>query len=277
MSGLFEGVKSSVPVVLSLAITWFLTYIISGGPPPPAPAITPIPEPAGDSGQALYAPAPYLNTLIVLTTLVAGGVIMVYLLHHHRALKVFAASLTAAASFSVTSYFLLLASPLDGLFVFTISGLAALAVLYSIFKRGGVPSVLASAYVGASAGSVMGISIPYWTAIIVLIGVSAYDIVAVSIGPLKVLGSDKVGRIPGLMVDFGGISLGMGDLFFYSVAQSFSIYHWGPQAGLMSTTGLVIGFLTTVYLAGKRRIIAGLPLPLTLSLALGYLAGSLLQ
>ncbi|MEM4417911.1 MAG: hypothetical protein QXD32_07630 [Nitrososphaerota archaeon] len=260
-----------------MAITWFLTYIISGGPPPPAPAITPIPEPAGDSAEALYAPAPYLNTLIVLTTLVAGGVVMVYLLNHHRALKVFAASLTAAASFSVTSYFLLLTSPLDGPFVFTLSGLAALAVLYSIFKRGGVPSVLASAYVGASAGSVMWVSIHYWTAIIVLIGVSAYDIVAVSIGPLKVLGSDRVGRIPGLMVEFGGISLGMGDLFFYSVAQSFSIYQWGPQPGLMSTTGLVIGFLTTVYLAGKRRVIAGLPLPVTLSLALGFLSNSFLQ
>jgi hypothetical protein len=91
------------------------------------------------------------------------------------------------------------------------------------------------------------------------------------------LGSDRVGRIPGFMVDFGDTSMGMGDLFFYSVAQSFSIYHWGTQAGFMSTIGLVAGFLTTVYLAGRRRIIAGLPLPITLSLALGLSATLLSQ
>lgn len=266
--------RASLPVLVTLSITWLLAPQLASYPGEPPPIITPIPESSAPPSEALLDPAPYFNALILVALMAAGGALLVLFLKHAKALKVLGATLTAVTAFAATSYHLLLLTPAPIASAVSLAALAAAWVAVSLVKLHGIPSVAASAYVGASAGAIVGTLLPFWTAVVLMLAVSGYDLLAVYVGHLRLLGNLE-SSIPGFMVEYGGMSIGMGDLFFYSVAQSFTLSRLGLVPGFMTSLGLLLGFLLTVRLASTRKIVAGLPIPLTLSMALAF-AGSVL-
>ncbi len=275
MVGLIDSLKTTFPVVATIVMVWLFTLAPTAQQA--QPIITPIPETVGSVDEAFLDPAPYINALIVVGVMAVGGVVFVFLMRRPFVLKVLGSVLITIISFSTTTYNLLFLTQMPVWTIFTVAALVTSWVLISVLKIGGWLSALASAYVGSSAGVVLGESLPFWTAIVLILAVSGYDLLAVSFGHLKALSSFDVGPIPGFMVDYGGMSIGMGDLFFYSIAQSFSLSRFGIIPGLFASLGIFIGFIATAQLAYRRKIVAGLPIPLTLSLALAYLATLLPQ
>ena len=62
------GLRSFIPVTLSLALSWLLTMLSLGVRLSyPTPIITPVqePEPTATPSEALSSPAPYLNVILV--------------------------------------------------------------------------------------------------------------------------------------------------------------------------------------------------------------------
>ncbi|MEM3095983.1 MAG: hypothetical protein QW756_06520 [Nitrososphaerota archaeon] len=277
MAGFPDQVRASLPVLMTIIITWLLTMRLTPYPLHVPTIVAPIPEVGGSLPEAILDPAPYFNALTVIAVMAAGGVILVVvLLKRVRVLKVFGASLTAVTAFATTSYYLLTSTSISPGVALALAVLAATWVVVSILGLRGIHLIMASAYVGASAGAVISSMIPFWTTIILMLAVSGYDILAVYVGHLRVLGNLEGVSIPGLMVDYDGLSIGMGDLFFYSLIQSFSLSRIGLFPGLMTTLGLYIGFIITVQLAVRRRFVAGLPIPITLSMGLAF-AGTLIS
>jgi presenilin-like A22 family membrane protease len=270
MAGLKDNLKAAYPVAVTLLMVWVFTLIPVEHQP--QPIITPIPETGGSVEEAILDPAPYFNTLIVIAVMTVGGVVVVVLLRRPSILKILGTILIAITAYSTTTYHLLILTQTPLWAILIMAGLVTSWVIVAVLRIGGWLAVLASAYVGSSAGAIIGESIPYWTAIILILAASGYDLLAVSIGPLKALGRPDVGSIPGFMVDFAGMSIGMGDLFFYSITQSFTLTRLGVLPGFFAALGVFTGFLVTAHLASKRKIVAGLPIPLPLSLALAFLA-----
>jgi hypothetical protein len=63
----------------------------------------------------------------------------------------------------------------------------------------------------------------------------------------------------------------LGDLFFYSVAQSFAASNLGWMSGMAASAGLIAGYLLTIKLAETRPVFPGLPLTLLVAMVCAFL------
>ena len=276
--------KSYYPVALSLALTWgFASLLILAKIRPSRPVITPVeePEPSAPPTEALSSPAPYINTLIFIVLLTVAGLVMLYIARRsQRLFKLLIGSLIWLVSFGISVLYLLTIANLYApwLIRLWIPFGAAMATLlaYSMMRGGDIASATAASVVAAGSGAVMGISIPYWTFLVLVVGISVYDTVAVFRGHLSTLSKEEAPQLRGLTVEAGDVTLGLGDLFFYSLTASAIMWNYGVIPALASTTALVAGYMTVLQLLRRRRILPGLPIPLLTALALGVLTSILI-
>ncbi|MCS7133036.1 MAG: hypothetical protein N3F65_00145 [Nitrososphaeria archaeon] len=248
----------------------------------PRPPITPIEEPAPSTppSQALVNPAPYLNTLIVIGLITASGILILYIARKKRNIfRVLISILIWLISFGVTNIYILnLALIMDFQllrFWLPLSVLAASLVTYSLLMRGELASSIAASYIASGAGGTIGMSIPYWTFMILIVGISAYDIFAVYRGHLSTLTKEDASLLKGLTIEVGDVVVGMGDLFFYSLTLAAIFWNLGYIPAIAGTTWILIGYAITLYCLQRRRILPGLPIPLLGALALAFLAKTL--
>ncbi|MHA2327026.1 MAG: hypothetical protein ACXACR_00745 [Candidatus Hodarchaeales archaeon] len=145
-------------------------------------------------------------------------------------------------------------------------------------------------FFGAMIGSLLGIHLPLLTALLILIGLSLYDIYAVFRGPLKGIieyGREtaeefeesldienvetveyvKVPLLPALPVySTPLINIGLGDFAFFSMLISvsvlISIELATPIPLIGGLVGLFLGAFYTFKLLKKDRALPGLPLPI---------------
>src|SRR5437016_4577315 len=92
-----------------------------------------------------------------------------------------------------------------------------------------------------------------------------YDIVAVFRGPVGALAKAvEAGDLPGAMYTYGELTIGMGDLVFYSLVATTAIVSFG----LLSFFGTAVGILAGSYLGfralSKYEMFPGLPFSLLL-------------
>ena len=132
--------------------------------------------------------------------------------------------------------------------------------------------ILLSAWVG----SLLGLTLGELTPILFMLGFALYDIFAVFKGPLKKI-SDELGEImseenPEEVAEKKeetSLVLGLGDLFFYSLALSYSLAYLGPIVTLLVGIAIFIGALYTIRLAvitEEKKALPALPIPLALAL-----------
>jgi len=262
------------PILLTICLTWFFSYLIGVlNVKIDRPIITPLeePEPTTPPSQALSNPAPYLNTLIIILIVTIAGILLLYLAKKMpRLFKNLVVALMWIVSFGISTLYIFLCVILFNLpfseFLFLYSAILASLMTYFIVKGGEFKSSVASAYIASGAGSILGVSIPYWTFLILIIGISIYDVIAVFKGHLSSITKADAPLLKGLVVEIGDIALGLGDLFFYSLTISAILFNYGLAPAITSTASIIIGYIIVIYSLNKRRQLPGLPIPLLLAL-----------
>jgi presenilin-like A22 family membrane protease len=264
-----------VPVLLTVCLTWFFSYIVlSLNVKLDRPFITPLeePEPTAPPSEALVNPAPYLNTLVVILVITVAGVVLLYMARRMpRVFKSLITSLIWIVSFGISMLYLFLGMILINTYIsetlFIYSAILASVITYFTVKGGELKSSIASSYIASGAGSILGVSIPYWTFLILIIGISIYDIIAVFKGHLSSISKSDAPLLRGLVVEIGDVALGLGDLFFYSLTISAILFNYSITPAITASTSIIIGYMIIIYTLNKRKQLPGLPIPLFLALA----------
>ncbi len=273
-------VKAFVPIVISISIAWFFSFlIILSNMEPPTLPLTPFSESTNGQipGMLPVNPAPYLNTLIFLGAVFAGSMFLVIFLKH---LKKFVKILVTCAlwliTFFVSSFYALLFTGTDIESVWLpVAALVATAITYVSTSKRGLLSLLSCGFVGGSVGTILSNSMPFWTAIVLLLVISAYDALAVFRGHLRMIKEHDLESLRGFIVEYDNLIIGLGDMFFYSFLVSFATLHMGVLASIGGALGITLGYFLTLKLLEKRRMLPGLPGPILIGLCLALLFSNL--
>jgi len=157
-----------------------------------------------------------------------------------------------------------------------IAAASTFVLLLMMYRGGTYLQVLAATLVSSLTGTFLGVSIPLFTAFVLLLGLSIYDVVSVFKGPIgKIAEKADLEKFMGAVVNYENLTIGMGDLVFYSMLTSSSVLNLGYESFLASTLGILAGAYGTFKLLEKREMFPGLPLSLALGMGLALLASAL--
>lgn len=166
------------------------------------------------------------------------------------------------------SYLLLLSIIMGFLLAFIIDAflvvLALLTLMYQKFRI--YSSILFIAMV--IVGCILNFSLPPSTKFVLLAVYSLFDLYSVQKGFLKTI-IGQISRLyvfSPLMIRIDSLSMGVGDIVFFSLISSFSL-DYDLIAFCVVTICLIVGFLINLRLLNKKRVIPGLPIPILLSLS----------
>jgi len=253
--------KHLLPVVLGLAATGILAYpIVNSGAP--AAQVTPF------AGNDLSSAIP--DAVIFVLALGASATVMLLMIRRGRMgfIRRMIKGALIIVSFAVTLWYTTSLLPLDFSFLLALSlGVAAL-IGATVFGKGRIRQLLGVTALGALTGVFLGYSIPLITALVLVGALVVYDIVAVFRGPVGALAKTVgAGDLPGAMYSYGELTIGMGDLVFYSLVATIAMLGFG----LVSFFGAAIGILAGTYLGfralSRFEMFPGLPFSLLLGVA----------
>jgi len=132
---------------------------------------------------------------------------------------------------------------------------------------------------GSAVGAFLGVVLPVWTSLLLLIAIAVYDYISVKRGPIRKiveLTEDEPEKLSTLSVSSAEWDIGLGDVAFYGMMTVLSIVNFGFFPTICTIAGIIAGFLATLRLLQKRGVMAGLPIPVALGL-LGMFLGFLLR
>lgn len=273
--------KESIPVVTTLITAWIFTILILlSSVELPTPPITPYEEPpATESPSVAYSTAgPYYNMLIFMILVIIGGLMMYFIYVYRRVLlKYIARIVIFLGAFSVFTLYnifvlILFQFALTEYLIYVIAFFEALIITTLIFYSKGFIQMLSAVIFGSAIGSYLGASLQAWSTILIMIMLSIYDIIVVYKGfvgkmmrDIKSLNGGN--EFKGFVIESGNIMIGMGDIIFYSLMQSFAIVNYGLIPALGATTGIIIGFLMTIEILKRtNKPTPGLPITLILAI-----------
>ncbi len=146
-------------------------------------------------------------------------------------------------------------------------GIAA-AIGLTVFGKGQSRQLSGVTALGALTGVFLGYSVGLTTALVLVGALVVYDIVAVFRGPVGALAKAvEAGDLPGAMYTYGELTIGMGDLVFYSLVATTALVSFG----LFSFFGAALGILAGSYLGfralSRYEMFPGLPFSLLLGVA----------
>src|SRR5712692_2804493 len=261
--------KHLIPIGLGLIVSGLLSYPISGGQAPSA-QVTPF------QGDTLSNAS--LNAIVLVFALGASATVMFLLIRRGRMrfIRRMVKGAFVLVSFAVVFWYsnsilFLLGLPLNDLATLTLLGLslgAAVAIGVMVFGKGKLRQLSGVTTVGALTGVFLGYSIGLTTSIVLVAALVIYDIVAVFRGPVGALAKTlEPGDLPGAMFSYGELTIGMGDLVFYSLIATTAMVTFG----LFSFLGTAIGILAGTYLGfralSRFEMFPGLPFSLLLGVA----------
>ena len=261
------------PVILSLAVTGVLGYPISNpNQPVPQAQVTVF------QGDTLSSAS--LNAVVFVIALGASATAMFLMVRRGR--MKFIRSLIKAAvlivSFAVAFWyatsilFLIPNSPSEPLATILLLGVSlgtAIAIALTIFGKTKKYQLIGVTLIGALTGIFLGYSIGPLTALVLIGALVIYDIVAVFRGPVGALAKTiEEGDLPGAVFTYGDLTIGMGDMVFYSLVATTALVYFG---GVLSFFGAAIGILAGTFLGFKAlsryEMFPGLPFSLLLGVA----------
>ncbi len=259
-----------LPIVSSLLVGLVCAYLVTLSPVPTYP-VTPFPDtPSGSLSNALY-----------FVVIIALSATMFYLLIKWKSRK----TITVLVGFALTAASMLLSVFYLSAAISSVQNrellIAALAIAitivfdFIIFKIGGKLQNVVVVALGGALGVFLSYSIPLWSAVLILVFLAVYDVIAVYKGPVGKIASSGLDQLKGLSFDFKELQMGLGDLVFYSMLSSAMLFKIGLPSYLLSSTGILMGSFVTFLLLEKKHIFPGLPVPILLGLAGGF-AGSVL-
>ena len=259
------------PVILSLAVTGLLGYPISNQVVPQA-QVTPF------QGDSLSSAG--LNAVIFVIALGASATAMLLMVRRGRMkfirslIKVAVLVVSFAVVFWYTaSIFLLIPNPpsdtITTIIVLGVSLGTAVAIAVTIFGKTKKYQLIGVTLIGALTGIFLGYSIGPLTALVLIGALVIYDIVAVFRGPVGALAKTiEEGDLPGAVFTYGDLTIGMGDMVFYSLVATTALVYFN---GVLSFFGAAIGILAGTFLGfkalSKYDMFPGLPFSLLLGVA----------
>jgi len=263
-----HGASFLAPIAASIIFSAIFTFLTIS-----AIYITPI-EFIPESQGGIAAAA--INAIILSSLPLIGGLILLIILKKRRRLflKLFIGAGFLLAGFTIFS--LILASAIlvgfnwiqgDLAFVvaFPLSLVLNIIFVYIILSARvsqKAKNIVAVLY-GGGIGTLLGTALPLWTGLLMVTGISIYDIYSVRSGPIKeIVKVSKEGEelIPGLSYVSSDWEIGLGDLGIYSMLISLAETQFGLIACASSMIGIFIGSVLTLQLLKKREFLPGLPL-----------------
>ena len=158
-----------------------------------------------------------------------------------------------------------------------VSLLGAVGLGLLIYKAKGALHLLGIVLIGGLTGTFLGVSIPTLTAVVLLLALAGYDLFAVYKGPIgKMAQSTNLEEFTGAVFTYGDLTVGMGDMVFYSMLASNSMMNFGPIPFLAAAVGLVIGAYLGFKMLEGRDMFPGLPFAIILGLVFMYVASQIL-
>ena len=152
-----------------------------------------------------------------------------------------------------------------------ISLVATIILGLAIYKAKGVTHLAAIIIIGGMTGTFLGVSIPTLTAIVLLLALAGYDLFAVYKGPIgKMAQSTDLEEFTGAVFTYGDLTVGMGDMVFYSMLASIAMINFGPLPFVAAAFGVVAGAYIGFKMLEGRDMFPGLPFAVVLGLALMY-------
>ena len=264
-----------VPILASLIFGLGCAYLLA---PQETGGIQAVPIP-GDTPGASIGNGLYFVILIAL----AASVFYVLIKRKNkRVIKgLIVLSMTTASLLLSVVYLLAVFPYFDGVY-YVIAALAvAITVLFdlAIFRLGSVPRNLVVVCLGGALGIFFAKYVPMSSAIVLLIFLAVYDVIAVYKGPVgKIAQSSGLDILQGLSFSFKDIQMGLGDLVFYSMMMGVMVFSF-PQSILPTVAaivGILAGSIITFFALEKKGIFPGLPFPIMLGLGAGLIAALLL-
>lgn len=271
MSEKFKAKPSQlIPEVLAIALAGVLTYGLRATSAPITP-ITMFPETT--SGVTM-------NTTIFVVMMAAAGTFM-YLfikLGLKRIVKyLINIALIALTLFLFIWYGSLYADYLPPIltsgFNWIFISIAATVLLgLAIFKSKGTLHFGGIIAIGGLTGTFLGVSIPTLTAIVLLLALAAYDLFAVYRGPIgKIAQSTDLEDFTGAVFTYGDLTVGMGDMVFYSMLASSAMMNFGTLPFFAAAAGLIAGAYLGFKMLEGRDMFPGLPFAIILGLVLMFI------
>jgi presenilin-like A22 family membrane protease len=126
---------------------------------------------------------------------------------------------------------------------------------------------------GGGLGVFFSASIPFLSAVVILVFLAVYDVFAVYYGPVGKIAYSGLDQLQGLSYSFKDVQMGLGDLVFYSMLVGSLLFEFQPNLlpCFISVIGITVGSLLTLVMLEKKGIFPGLPFPIALGLAGGLL------
>ena len=222
--------------------------------------------PGGSVGNALVLVAVAFALTIILVRLLKRKMVMSFrvLIFGSLSLSSFVLTLLTADVFALRY-----APSLEIPIAFGVPLAIVAAIGYTVFVRNNVwLSTTVLAFVGAEVGSFLAHALPPQTVLALPVVFSIYDIYAVFRGPLKQLIGTAPGiALVGMSIRAGGFTLGLGDVVFYTMLPSVAYFTLGLQAAIGVVIAIDCGVAVTLFLLSKKRFLPGLPIPMSLGLA----------
>ena len=158
-----------------------------------------------------------------------------------------------------------------------VSLLGTILLGISIYKSKGATHLAAIIIIGGMTGTFLGVSIPTLTAIVLLLALAGYDLFAVYKGPIgKMAQSADLEEFTGAVFTYGELTVGMGDMVFYSMLASISMINFGPLPFVAAAVGVVAGAYLGFKMLEGRDMFPGLPFAVVLGLAAMYLTSQII-
>ncbi|HEY4823131.1 MAG TPA: hypothetical protein VIH83_05570 [Candidatus Bathyarchaeia archaeon] len=258
------------PVILSLAITGLLgiPFAVSDVE---VISVTPF---QGDT----YSGAS-LNALFFVIALASSATIMFLLVRRGKMgfLRGMIKAALVVVCFSVvfwysTILFFLLGSPLGepaaSTFLLAVSLGVGLGFALLVFGKGSTRQLVGVVLVSGFTGLFLGASIPLLTALILAGALVVYDVVAVFRGPVGALAKSlEMGDLPGAVFNYKELTIGMGDMVFYSLVATTALLNFGVFPFFATGVGIIAGTFLGFKALQKFEMFPGLPFSLILGVA----------
>ncbi|WP_455364649.1 hypothetical protein [[Eubacterium] cellulosolvens] len=257
--------KYLIPIILSIVFTGILSFFIKIREITVEP-ITVFPE--TPSGATLNS-----SIFIILVAVTATFIyVLVKYGFHHIVMRIIKSTLILAIFviflwFGATVFpFSVVSDILDLNNIIIASGGTIILILMSY--RGGLRlQILSLTFISSLTGTFLGVSIPLLTGFVLLAGLSVYDIISVFRGPIgKIAEKTDLEKFMGAVVTYKGLTIGMGDLVFYSMLTCSTMLNLGYLAFFSSIIGVLAGSYGTFKILEKREMFPGLPLSLGLGM-----------
>lgn len=254
------------PILASLLVGFGCAYLLSSIPVPTYP-VTPFPDtPSGSLSNAIY---------FVIIIAISATVFYLLLKWKSRKMITFLVgfALTAASMLLSVFYLSAVLSFIPNWEILVLILAIAITVLVdaAIFKLGGKAQNGVVLILGGALGVFLAYSIPLWSAVLILVFLAVYDVIAVYKGPVGKIASSGLDQLKGLSFSFRELQMGLGDLVFYSMLCGAMLLKIGWVSYVFSFVGIVAGSFVTFLLLEKKGIFPGLPVPILLGLVGGFL------